>query len=357
MKRQTICFLMPFYGADTPIGGLKMVLMYANRLAADGYNVKVVYPYTTNHKKRLTYWQRLRDIKTYYANRKTWMSSDNWFEKHKKVEEVETYSLSHYFVPQADIYIATGVETADWVKEYPKEKYYFVQGYENWGRTDEELIDTYHYPLHKIAVSTWLQKKVQEVGEKCDVVFNGYELNKFFVQKDIKKRTSTNICMLYHDQDLKNSLLGFRALEIVHHKLPSIKVNIFGVAQRPANLPEWYNYTQRPTPQELLQVYNDSAIFIGTSDAEGWGLTVGEAMLCGNAVACTDIDGYKEMAIDGENALLSPVGDAERMAENILRLINDDELRIRLATRAADEIKKFSISKSYEGFKKALGLS
>ena len=61
-------------------------------------------------------------------------------------------------------------------------------------------------------------------------------------------------------------------------------------------------------------------------------MTVGEAMLCGEAVACTDNLGYQEMAKHEETALLSPIKEPNQLAENIIRLIEDDELRIRLAT-------------------------
>ena len=357
MKYKTICFLMPFYNGNIPIGGLKIVLQYANRLVIDGYGVKIVYPYKSCNDESLSFYQRLRDIKAYYANRKLWKSSSNWFPKENGVEEIETYSLSYKYVPRADIYIATGVQTSDYVKDYPvKEKYYFIQGYENWGRSTNELIKTYHYPLSKIAISTWLQKVVKKEHENCSLVTNGYELSKFYVKIPQQKRCKTNICMLYHSQSLKNCLLGFRALEIVHQKYPSLIVSLFGASTKPDNLPMWYNYRQQPSSEELLDIYNNAAIFVGTSNIEGWGLTVGEAMLCGEAVACTDIDGYKEMAKHDSNALLSPVGDAEQLAKNIIRLIENDELRIQLAHRAAEDIKHFSIEKSYQDLKKVLKL-
>lgn len=357
MKNKTICFLMPFYNGNLPIGGLKIVLQYANKLAIDGYSVKIVYPYNSSYNDSLSLCQRLRDIKTYCANRKTWRGSDNWFNKENGVEEIETYSLNYKYVPKADIYIATGVQTSDYVKDYPvKDKYYFIQGYENWGRSTSELLKTYHYSLKKIAISTWLQKVVMNEQEDCSLVTNGFELDKFYVTVPPQERCKTNICMLYHTQNLKNSLLGLRALEIVHQKYPSINVSLFGSSKKPENLPVWYNYKQQPSSIELLEMYNNAAIFVGTSNVEGWGLTVGEAMLCGNAVACTDIDGYKEMAKHTSNALLSPIGDAEQLANNIIRLIEDDELRLQIANAAAEDIKQFSIEKSYFDLKKVLNL-
>lgn len=60
-------------------------------------------------------------------------------------------------------------------------------------------------------------------------------------------------------------------------------------------------------------------------------MTVGEAMLCGEAVACTDNLGYQEMAKHEKTALLSPIKEPQLLAANIIRLIEDDELRVELA--------------------------
>ena len=43
MPTRRIAFLLPRSGV-TPIGGYKVVYEYANRLAADGYEVELVYP-------------------------------------------------------------------------------------------------------------------------------------------------------------------------------------------------------------------------------------------------------------------------------------------------------------------------
>ncbi len=148
--------------------------------------------------------------------------------------------------------------------------------------------------------------------------------------------------------------MGFRALDIVHQKYPQLHVNIFGTPKRPHFLPAWYDYHQMPQKQDLNRLYDEAAIFIGTSQVEGWGLTVGEAMLCGCAVACTDIPGYREMATDNETALLSPVGDPEAMAENVIRLIEDDSLRFRIAEAGHKNIQQYTWDKSYALLKQVL---
>jgi len=126
---------------------------------------------------------------------------------------------------------------------------------------------------------------------------------------------------------------------------------MFGAYERPKDLPEWVTYYQKPTLEKHLEVNNQAAIYIGTSKKEGWGLTVGEAMMCGQAVACTDIDGFREMASNEVNALISPVGNADALARNIIRLVDDDQLRYRLAKKGMETIKAFDFEKSYVMFR------
>lgn len=355
-NKKSICFLMPFWDASVPCGGLKIVLQHANCLVKEGYKVIIVYPYDIKYNQGYSVLARLNTLYKVHKCRKTWNGSV-WFNKNEGIKEVLVPSLCFRHVPKADIYVATGVDTADYVCKYPvKEKFYLIQDYEDWGRTEESLIQTYHYPLKKIAISSWLQNVVKLHGEQCDLAPNGFELDRFFITVPIKERDRYSISMLYNLSERKDYLLAFRTLELVHQAKSGIKVKAFGVLPRPVTMPAWFEYYQKPTPEELLSLYNSTSIFIGTSRIEGWGLTVGEAMLCGNAIACTDIQGYKEMVENNKTALMSPIGDAQAMAANIIKLMEDDTLRCTLAEEGNKVIKEFTFERSYLSFKNALGL-
>ena len=61
------------------------------------------------------------------------------------------------------------------------------------------------------------------------------------------------------------------------------------------------------------------------------------------------------MVTDGETGLLSPVFDYKALAENIIKLISDNELRIRLAKNGNENIKKFNWKSAVETFQKVIG--
>jgi glycosyltransferase involved in cell wall biosynthesis len=69
-------------------------------------------------------------------------------------------------------------------------------------------------------------------------------------------------------------------------------------------------------------------------------------MACGCAVVSTDCGGIREYAEHGVNALLSPPEDPKGLAQNVLRLLDDDNLRVRLAKAGYEKIQEFTWDKA-----------
>lgn len=158
---------------------------------------------------------------------------------------------------------------------------------------------------------------------------------------------------MYHKDQRKDLPTAFKAFDIVKEKIPQLHVTLFGVFEKP-ELPSWYDYYQRPNKKLFNELYNNAAIYVGSSQVEGWGLTVGEAMQCGCAVACTDNKGYLEMAKDGVTALVSPVKDPQALADNIIKLIEDNQLRYKIAQCGYNYIQRLNIFNSYKLLKRTL---
>jgi glycosyltransferase involved in cell wall biosynthesis len=72
--------------------------------------------------------------------------------------------------------------------------------------------------------------------------------------------------------------------------------------------------------------------------------TVLEAMASGRPVVATTTGGIADMIVDGENGLLVPPGDEHKLAEAIARLLNDADLRVRLAAGTREHVQRFTAS-------------
>ena len=67
-------------------------------------------------------------------------------------------------------------------------------------------------------------------------------------------------------------------------------------------------------------------------------------MASGRPVVATTTGGIVDMIVDGENGLLVPPGDEYRLAEAMARLLNDADLRARLAAGAQKRVHRFTAS-------------
>lgn len=90
-------------------------------------------------------------------------------------------------------------------------------------------------------------------------------------------------------------------------------------------------------PDKLVDFYNDCAVFVLPSRYEGWGLPAAEAMACGAALVTTINGGTEDFAEHGRTALLVQAGNSAAIAEAVVRLLNDDPLRLRLAAAAREK--------------------
>ena len=77
-------------------------------------------------------------------------------------------------------------------------------------------------------------------------------------------------------------------------------------------------------------MWKDSHIAVVPSYREGLPKTLLEAASCGRPIVAADVPGSREIARDGESALLVPPRDPAALAAAILRLADDLALRARL---------------------------
>ena len=87
-----------------------------------------------------------------------------------------------------------------------------------------------------------------------------------------------------------------------------------------------------------------SDIVISCSKREGLPLNIVEAMLSGNPVVATVNRGHKELIEDEKNGFLVDVDDDISMAKNILKLLNNNDLRSKISNNALDFAKFYDYS-------------
>jgi glycosyltransferase involved in cell wall biosynthesis len=93
--------------------------------------------------------------------------------------------------------------------------------------------------------------------------------------------------------------------------------------------------------QEIGKSYDRADIFINGSRLDNMPISILEAFASGTPVISTSPEGMRYLIDHGRTGLLSEPGDAEALAENVLRLLRDPGLSPRLAANAFEELRRY----------------
>jgi glycosyltransferase involved in cell wall biosynthesis len=86
--------------------------------------------------------------------------------------------------------------------------------------------------------------------------------------------------------------------------------------------------------EDIAALYQQSHIAVLPSYREGLPKSLVEAAACGRPVVTTDVPGCRDAILAGETGLLVPVKDAHALAQAVLQLAGDEELRQRMGQAA-----------------------
>ena len=141
--------------------------------------------------------------------------------------------------------------------------------------------------------------------------------------------------------------------EKVHQQMPDWTLDIFGQG-------EWKDLLQGMIAERGLQgsirlmgptknigkEYSESSMLVMSSHYEGFPMVMIEAMACGLPAVSFDFKcGPKDIIKEGENGLVVPDGDIDGLAEAMVTLMKDDELRKRMGEEAKKVVETFSEAK------------
>ncbi|HPC35237.1 MAG TPA: glycosyltransferase family 4 protein [Candidatus Marinimicrobia bacterium] len=334
-------FILPGF-IKIPMGGVKVVNEYANRLAERGNEVTLVYPLTL----RTGNWgYALRKKISALIDRIQRVSESLYYTPNPAVNVMVVRSATSKYIPNGDAIIAIGWQTAEAVAELPPEhgrKFYLLQSFETYFSQKKRILATYHLPLQKIAVASWIINEINQLGEKCfGPLGNAINPTEFFIENPQLERCN-DVLMVYHPHKIKGAQEGLAALQIIKKRWPTLTATIVAPRKPVHRIPSWIKVIIRPPISDLRHLYNTSKIFLHSSRWEGWPLPPLEAMACGCAVVATANRGVQEYLVDQENALLCPINDVQALAQNVITLLESDQLREKLANSGLKTIQCYN---------------
>ena len=339
---------------NVPGGGRKIVYEYANQLVRWGHEVTIVNLRAERssffHSLHTLFWLLLHPARLADEVKKPEVS---WYSLHSSVKLVRATNLKARQVPDADAIFATSWPTASLVSECPRNKgakFYLVQDFPPWLGDQHELEQTWRLPLKKIAISGWQAELVAQAGapiEDIEVIPDAVDQESFRVTNSISGRAKRVVMLYSLLRPYKRSELGLSALIKCKNAVPDLQASLFGpIQERPTELPSWIEYHGNISESDLVKLYNSASIYLCSSAAEGFALPPAEAMACGCALATTDCGGNREYAKHEETALVSDPDDFAALVSNVIRLLSDEELRVRIASAGRNRIAQLTWEQS-----------
>ena len=140
-----------------------------------------------------------------------------------------------------------------------------------------------------------------------------------------------------------------KAWALIANKYSGWKIDIFGTGDLEDFLIQMinnYNLKEsitinKPT-SNIFEEYDSSSIFVLSSRYEGFCLVLIEAMSCG--IPCISYNcphGPSDLITNGEDGILVPVGDINKLAESIEWMINHKEERVLMSQKVREKAKNY----------------
>lgn len=344
-----VSFVLPS-SPKTPTGGTKVIYEYANFLASHKYEIHL-YFYAGSFLQKVKIPNKLRH---YIAKYEYLIRRPSWFKLDYRIKKHIFFDYYADWLQDGDIVVATGIDTARPVYEANEQKgkkMYLIQDFENWSRPTEMVYASYKYNMTNIVVSNWLKEIVEKTSKKEAVLLsNSINQKIFYFSTPLKNRKKHSIVFQYRSQPYKGGQYALKAIKILKQKYTDLEVNIISIEKKNKMIPNWCNYIYNAKPEAVAKVNNNSTVFISTSVDDGFGLPGLEAMACGCAFASFKYKGVNEYAVDGVNALLSPVKDVDKLVENVELLFENDKIRSKIVANGISTAKRRNIENNGQLF-------
>jgi glycosyltransferase involved in cell wall biosynthesis len=189
-------------------------------------------------------------------------------------------------------------------------------------------------------------RDIYKIGRRIRIVNNGVDTN-FFVPKERNDMKEPYILYTGRLDSRKGLVDLIESAKYVCQEHSDIKFILTGKGPNKKYLEQRINelslnkniyFAEFVDRSKLLEYYQNATVYVLPSYYEGLPTTLLEAMSCGIPSIATDVEGSSELITDGKTGLLAPPRNPKRLADAILRLLDDEELRQKLGDNARKHI-------------------
>jgi glycosyltransferase involved in cell wall biosynthesis len=211
---------------------------------------------------------------------------------------------------------------------------------EVWGRKRRELTDLGVERMHVVAPSQWLAEQAREsplLGRfRVETIPYGLDTELFAPRDRTFSRRLLGIppdemVVLFVSASLENRRKGFdhaaEAIRDCTRDLDPLVVCVGSGDIVPGETVRCQSLGAIRDERLMSAAYSAADLCVVPSLQDNLPNTVLESMACGTPVVGSDVGGIPDMIRPGETGLLAPAGDAGALAECLVTLLSDDDMR------------------------------
>lgn len=204
-----------------------------------------------------------------------------------------------------------------------------------------------------VTPSLWLKKCVEQSflkNKNTCLIYNGIDLKTFKkadkaeARKALKLPEDKKIILFSADGGVKNLFKGgefvFQAFEKLKNRNDILFLNIGGESGQKSE--NWQDFGYVKNPKTMAKLYSAADLYLFPTLADNCPLTAIESLACGLPVVTFETGGVPEIVENGISGLVVEYKNGEELCSALEKLLDDDELREKMAENAVQTSKKFS---------------
>lgn len=215
------------------------------------------------------------------------------------------------------------------------------------------------YSNSHILIATEIGKKIQQcIGNEAIVYYVGNPIDMTYISR--VKRSEDKLQLIYLGRLESNQ----KRLDVLINALQDLKGNwnlklIGDGSYRDIilNMAKEFNIDSKINwigwKEEPWKYVDEASVLVLTSDYEGFGMVVVEALARGIPVITTDCTGPRELIKDNHNGWFFPIGDYQALT-SILQDILDKKMSLPSQEICEQSIRRFKIEAVVDSFEKAI---
>ena len=197
-----------------------------------------------------------------------------------------------------------------------------------------------------------------KTSSKIYVIPNGIDFDE--IQKiEVEDRLKHPAILLMGTYSIKKGIdILLNTIPIIRKEIPNLYVYIAGKSgsnddnlkqlAKELNIEENVNFLGFVSGEEKYAYYKSADIYVHPSRYEPFGVVLLEAMACGKPIVASRVGGIPFVVEDGKTGLLFKSENVEELAEKVMLLLRNKELRVKMGKAGRVRAKLFTWERSAE---------